>query len=483
VLDWTDWIGERKEEVARKRIVEALDREREFRVEELFFSITDEKGIIRYGNEVFERIAGYTEEELLGAPHNIIRHPDMPRAVFQLLWDTIQAGGTIAAYVKNLAQDGCYYWVLAVVMPCDGGFLSVRLKPSSELLPTVRGLYAEMLALERQKETEPRLRREAIEASTQLLAGRLLDLGFSDYEAFQQHALSTESSSRLAALDVESPAGAGQDGRVGRDGHELVSILDHCTQLDAHLQGQFQLLDEFKAMNLRLSERSESVRTTADDIRVLALNASIASTGMGDRGKTLQVVARTLGESSNRLEETIEKLTLTTRQIIGAVDGLIFNVAATKLQSEIGIQFLREMLQASNGASTGRMADSLRTLLEEIVRRTAHVFQHVADADADFGELEARIQLLMRSNKALRFVQFAGSKEAATAQETESFGVLFAKAQAFIEKNHGDCADMSEAIQAIRTHVDTIHGSQPEIDQQAAAIQRWSSHAATSAGG
>lgn len=80
-------------------------------------SKTDTKGIITYANPIFVEISGYTEDELLGSNHNIVRHPDMPRTIFKLLWDTIQRGEEIFAYVKNLSKDGSYYWVFAHVTP------------------------------------------------------------------------------------------------------------------------------------------------------------------------------------------------------------------------------------------------------------------------------------------------------------------------------------------------------------------------------
>jgi PAS domain S-box-containing protein len=80
-------------------------------------SKTDTKGIITYANPIFIEISGYTEDELIGANHNIVRHPDMPRTVFKLLWDTIQKGDEIFAYVKNMAKDGSYYWVFEHVTP------------------------------------------------------------------------------------------------------------------------------------------------------------------------------------------------------------------------------------------------------------------------------------------------------------------------------------------------------------------------------
>jgi PAS domain S-box-containing protein len=80
-------------------------------------SKTDTRGIITYANPVFIEISGYEEDELIGANHNIVRHPDMPRTIFKLLWDTIQKGDGIFAYVKNMAKDGSYYWVFAHVTP------------------------------------------------------------------------------------------------------------------------------------------------------------------------------------------------------------------------------------------------------------------------------------------------------------------------------------------------------------------------------
>lgn len=75
-------------------------------------SKTDPKGIIEYGNDYFVEISGYKESELIGQPHNIIRHPDMPKIIFKLMWDRIQNGQNIMAVVKNMAKDGRYYWVV-----------------------------------------------------------------------------------------------------------------------------------------------------------------------------------------------------------------------------------------------------------------------------------------------------------------------------------------------------------------------------------
>jgi len=75
-------------------------------------SKTDPKGIIEFANDYFMEISGYEEWELMGQPHNIIRHPDMPKTIFKLLWDKLNKGENIHAFVKNRAKDGRYYWVL-----------------------------------------------------------------------------------------------------------------------------------------------------------------------------------------------------------------------------------------------------------------------------------------------------------------------------------------------------------------------------------
>jgi len=155
--------------------VEKMMRENDFIV-----SKTDLKGRITYGNRIFIEFSGYSEAELLGAQHNIIRHPDMPRAVFKLLWDNIQAGRECNAYVKNMAKDGGYYWVFTNVTPSfdrDGkisGYLSVRRKPAASGVRTASELYRALLAAEQKAGA-----RDAIVASTKILTDLLAEKGMS----------------------------------------------------------------------------------------------------------------------------------------------------------------------------------------------------------------------------------------------------------------------------------------------------------------
>jgi len=129
-------------------------REITFGEEEIIVSKTDPRGVITYANEVFMRVSGYSEDELLGQPHNIIRHPAMPRCVFRLMWDTIKRKEEIFAYVLNLAKSGSEYWVHAHVtshLDAQGritGYHSNRRLPFRDAVEKVIPLYAQLLAEE-----------------------------------------------------------------------------------------------------------------------------------------------------------------------------------------------------------------------------------------------------------------------------------------------------------------------------------------------
>jgi PAS domain S-box-containing protein len=110
-------------------------------------SKTDTKGYITYCNRIFMEMAGYDESELLGANHNLIRHPDMPKVAFKLAWDLVQSGEEFFGFVKNMSKDGSFYWVFAHITPDynhDGkiiGYTSVRRKPPKSAIDTIWGVY------------------------------------------------------------------------------------------------------------------------------------------------------------------------------------------------------------------------------------------------------------------------------------------------------------------------------------------------------
>lgn len=161
------------------------DKEKTFEANVLLVTKTDLKGKITYANRAFMEIVEMNEDLLIGQPHNVIRHPDMPSVIFKYLWKYLQAGDEIHAYVKNLCSDGSYYWVLANVTPSfdnsrssDGtkiiGYHSARRLPSQEALNFIKPFYKKL----RQAETSG-----GIAASEKIMSELLQDKGVS-YDEF-----------------------------------------------------------------------------------------------------------------------------------------------------------------------------------------------------------------------------------------------------------------------------------------------------------
>lgn len=248
-----------------------------FGLDEVFFSRTDSRGVIQAGNYVFRRVGAYPWEELIGAPHKVIRHPDMPRGVFSLFWDTIQQGECIGAYVKNKAKDGLYYWVFAVVVPCQEGYLSARIKPSSALFDEVRGLYAQMLKLEKDEGHSP-------EDSARYLLDWLNGQGYENYHQFAAHALSQELVARDQGLGNQPHA------RI----QELTGMLRNAETLAEETEG---LITDFDAMhtiphNLRVL--ASRIEPSGGPVTVLSQNYGSMSREMSD-----WFGAHVMGKNSN----------------------------------------------------------------------------------------------------------------------------------------------------------------------------------------
>ena len=139
--------------------------------DDFIVSKTDAKGRITYCNRIFIEFSGYDEAELLGQPHNIIRHPDMPRSVYRFMWHTLQQGEEFFGYVKNRRKNGDFYWVLANVTPSYDaddnllGYYSVRRCPERSAIKLIEPLYQRMIEEESQHDSA----QQAMDASMQIL--------------------------------------------------------------------------------------------------------------------------------------------------------------------------------------------------------------------------------------------------------------------------------------------------------------------------
>ncbi len=165
--------------------VRPTGHERCFGDNEIVVTKADSAGKITYANDVFLRMAGLTEKQAIGAPHAIVRHPDMPRAILLLLRHTIGSGREAFAYIVNMASNGDHYWEFAHVTPSydlDGtpvGHHASRRAPERRVIPVVADLYAALSAEDRRHDD----RQAGLEASTMMLVDLLQQQGMT-YDAF-----------------------------------------------------------------------------------------------------------------------------------------------------------------------------------------------------------------------------------------------------------------------------------------------------------
>lgn len=273
--------------MASKSKVSPTEKLRTFEIDEFFFSITDHAGVIKVCNKAFCRNSGFEPHETLGSPHNIIRHPDMPSAVFKRVWGLLKDGKPAGAYIKNLAKTGEFYWVYAVIVPAESGYLSIRFKPTSELLPKVQALYARARELER---ALPDDQEEGMQRAGKLIEAGVRDMGFESYQDFMVQALNREVECRQAEAEGEARA----------------------ARTTSHRTGDVKRLFELRQS---LSSISDFFDELAVQIRRVAINASIVAARLEDKGSALGViseevsnVAAQLTEETGHLREQVEDL-------------------------------------------------------------------------------------------------------------------------------------------------------------------------------
>lgn len=143
-----------------KTKITAIDQELVLPDDDFISSKTNPNGILTYANSLFIKYSGYKESELFGQQHNIIRHPDMPRVIFKLMWDALQSKREFNGYIKNLNKNGSYYWVFANIVPSFSsdnellGYYSVQRKPEAEKLNYIKNIYADFMEIEQQSPPE-----------------------------------------------------------------------------------------------------------------------------------------------------------------------------------------------------------------------------------------------------------------------------------------------------------------------------------------
>lgn len=383
--------------------VSPVDREQPFGAHELFFSTTDRKAIIRSGNDVFERVSGHPLEALVGTAHNVIRHPDMPRAVFAAMWHYLGRGEALAAYVKNISADGAYYWVMALVVPLDDGYLSVRLKPSGPLLAAAQRIYADVRETERRVEgDDPRRRRDAIAAGTQRLQELLSAAGYPDYTAFMHEALSSE----VARHEPGAHAVSASD-----DDGTLHDAAEASRDADLALGRMVADLERYEQLTVELRRKSQFVFDLAEDIKLFALNAVLSAARLEGEGAALAAVADILGRRSGESEADIMRLNRHLGTATAQLSAMRFRIAGSKLMAEMVRVFLDDL--RATGAEAESRAIELRALSAALGGAADEMTAAVDAFAAHLEHVEADVHAVDAHLRAVRALEMNGRIEGA----------------------------------------------------------------------
>ncbi|MEZ5798301.1 MAG: histidine kinase [Paracoccaceae bacterium] len=229
-----------------------------FGYDELIYSRTDPRGVIRAGNTVFQRMCNMQFNDLIGAPHRVIRHPDMPKGFFFLFWQMLKQGLPAAGFVKNARKGGGHYWVLAAATPCDGGYCSIRMRPSTPLFETIKQEYAALVQRERNENL-------TAAASADILRDRLRALGFADYNAFAAQIIADEIRARDAILGLPPDAETAALAALLRN---LMETLDQQSRLVAQFSDLVLLPVNMRLVAARLEPQGGPISQISVNYKV-----------------------------------------------------------------------------------------------------------------------------------------------------------------------------------------------------------------------
>jgi aerotaxis receptor len=315
-----------------------MNQEAYFSVEELFISITDQNGIIQSGNDVFVRVSGYDREKLINRPHNVIRHPDMPKTVFRMLWREIQAGNIMGAYVKNRAVDGKHYWVFATILPKEGGYFSMRIKPTSKFFELIPQLYSRILQHEKSN---------GMDSAEAFLLEQLKGLGFESYSHFLKEALYEELKSRDEKIAESQQSEKKHDTSVNMNKtlFEMASLSERSKRGTVDL---FTSFNGFKEMHSQFSGVSTTILKTCEQLENLSLNMSVMANKLGKEGPSLSMIALAFQKSSRDISGRFSKFGTSVAEIEKAALEMRFSVCVGRLLVEMLSFFINETRGKSN---------------------------------------------------------------------------------------------------------------------------------------
>ena len=317
-------------------------------IEDVFFSLTDGRGVIKASNEVFRRLSGHSWDDLIGSSHKKIRHPDMPAGVFHLIWDRLKAGEPVGAYIKNSSKTGGHFWIMSYFMPLGDGFLSVSCKATSPIFVRIRDIYARLRDAELKQGLSP-------EASMKALHLELRKLGYRDFASFVADALNAEIMGRSDALGH----------RASLNLPILAEIREACSEIDA-LGGE--MLHSYKA------------------ITVAPTNLQVRASRLGDLGQALASISANFTTLTTEMTAKMNAFSELSQKVLNAVDESRIGMLSKRLIAEAVRDFDAEQVETvGEGESASHRL--LRSELakyggqprgsSDVIKQTLHQFDKI----------------------------------------------------------------------------------------------------------
>ncbi|MFN3696534.1 MAG: PAS domain-containing protein [Pseudobdellovibrio sp.] len=415
------------------------NQEAEFLAHELFISKTDARGIIEYGNPVFTRVSGYAEDQLIGAPHKIIRHRDMPKSIFKLFWNKLQGQEPIIAYVKNRAIDGKYYWVLATAYPSanQDGYVSIRIKPLSKNFEMVQNLYKQVIQIEQEK---------GMEEGIKYILGELKKLGFNSYEEFMIHSLYEELSARQKAVRSNYTK------KYNTQDQQLSALVNTFTEMKTLSVNSIQRfsqavlpLKEYLKSKEEFETGAAQIAQVCERLEFLSVNMSISAHKLGKLGGTLSVVANSFQTTAQKIVKDFEDFQKKSVQIADRIQNIFLNLGCATVQNEmLGFslgEILEKLTTRVEGVANKPMSLEIEHSIkqtEELIKNIEHYFKPVfKEAESFYGLINANHRNLVQLGDLvtqLDLIKTGGKLEGSRSNEiVQSFEPFIIEMNEFIE--------------------------------------------------
>ncbi|MCI6206783.1 MAG: PAS domain-containing protein [Corynebacterium glucuronolyticum] len=355
------------------------DQKHDVGPQQIFFSVTDDKGVITDANSVFVNISRYPREDLNGSPHNIIRNPEMPGGAFRLMWDNLEAGKPFIAYVRNQAKDGLPYEVLSTVTPLvEGGYLSVRTRVSDpDFASKIWWLYGETRAKEDELLGDGKNRREAAEMGAHFIDKKVGDYNFASYEEAQRFILPHE----IAAWEKNFGDTAVTDVTEG----DLVPLSRAVSQLRTEEEAWSSRQDAMAELANRLTDVAGKTKESLDHTAELKSQADAWSDKLTPMESIPLNVAVSMGSI---VSEYVDDLATKLADLKTCIETARFTIALARVQTHSLASFVRETADGYPGIP------SMKTLTSALT----------TEVEAMGKDVEAYTQNLARCERRLRAV-------------------------------------------------------------------------------